>query len=118
VFYAPVQMKKNRPGTLVTVLCSPAAREPVFDLLFRETTTIGLRWQEMARECLERSIRTVPTPFGDVRLKVATRGGQVVNATPEYDDCVRLANARGVPVKDVQAQALAAWLQSETPHAG
>ena len=117
VFYAPVQMKKNRPGTLVTVLCAPDARERVFDLLFRETTTIGLRWQEMERECLERAIRTVATPLGDVRFKIAKRDGRIVNATPEYDDCVRLANARGLSVKDVQAQALAAWLHGEAPHA-
>ncbi|MBI2221411.1 MAG: nickel pincer cofactor biosynthesis protein LarC [Acidobacteria bacterium] len=117
VFFAPVQMKKNRPGTLVTVLCAPAARERVFDLLFRETTTIGLRWQEMKRECLEREIRSVTTPLGEVRFKVAKRGGQIVNATPEYDDCVRLATARGLSVKEVQARALAAWMHAEAPHA-
>ena len=114
VFYAPVQMKKNRPGTLVTVLCSPTARERVFDVLFRETTTIGLRWDELTRECLERSIQTVATPVGEVRFKVARRNGVVVNATPEYDDCRRIAESRGLPVKDVLARALAAWLQAES----
>jgi hypothetical protein len=112
VFYAPVQMKKNRPGTLVTVLCAPSVRDRVFDLLFRETTTIGVRWQDMNRECLERSFTVVATAIGDVRFKVASRNGQVVNATPEYDDCVRLSDASGLSVKDVHAQAMAAWLQS------
>jgi pyridinium-3,5-bisthiocarboxylic acid mononucleotide nickel chelatase len=112
VFYAPVQMKKNRPGTLVTILCAPPARERLLAILFRETTTIGVRWQEMARECLDRSFEAVPTPVGEVRMKIARREGQVVNAVPEYDDCLRIANARGLSVKDVQAQALAAWLQA------
>ncbi len=111
VFYAPVQMKKNRPGTLATILCAPDDRERVLALLFRETTTIGVRWQEMRRECLERSFEIVRTPLGDVRFKVARRAGEVVNASPEFDDCARIAAERGLPVKDVQAQAMAAWLQ-------
>lgn len=116
VFYAPVQMKKNRPGTLVTVLCAPADRERVFDVLFRETTTIGVRWQEMGRECLERSFETVRTPLGEIRFKVARRDGQVVNASPEFEDCARVAASRGVSVKEVQAQAFAAWLQAGAVH--
>ena len=116
VFYAPVQMKKNRPGILVTVLCSPDHRERVLGLLFHETTTIGVRWQEMRRECLERSFETVRTPLGEIRFKVARRAGEVVNASPEFDDCLRIAAARGVPVKDVQAQAMTAWLQAGAAH--
>lgn len=116
VFYAPVQMKKNRPGTLVTVLGSPEARECLLDVLFRETTTIGVRWQEMYRECLERRVETVRTPFGEIRFKVATRNGEVVNATPEFDDCVRAASTHGASVKDVQGQALAAYLQGRAAH--
>lgn len=117
VFYAPVQMKKNRPGTLVTVLCTPAARDRIFAVLFRETTTIGVRWQEMRRECLQRSFEEVDTPLGRVRFKVATRDGAIVNASPEYEDCQRIAAAQGVPLKHVQAQAIAAWLQTERAHA-
>jgi pyridinium-3,5-bisthiocarboxylic acid mononucleotide nickel chelatase len=117
VFYAPVQMKKHRPGTLVTVLADPSARERVLDLLFRETTTIGVRWEEMARECLDRATTTVATPFGDVRFKIASRHGEIVNATPEFDDCARIAAARGLAVKDVQAEAVAAYLQSRTARA-
>ncbi|HET9011210.1 MAG TPA: nickel pincer cofactor biosynthesis protein LarC [Gemmatimonadaceae bacterium] len=116
VFYAPVQMKKNRPGTLVTVLCAPAARERLVAIMFRETTTIGVRWQEMSRECLDRAIEAVQTPLGEIRFKVARRDGRVVNAVPEYEDCLRIADARGLSVKDVQAQAVAAWWQAGAAH--
>jgi hypothetical protein len=110
VFYAPVQMKKNRPGTLVTVLARPEDRERLSGILFTETTTIGVRYQEMLRECLEREVVTVATPVGDVRFKVAMRGGRVLNAAPEFDDCARIAAERGLPVKDVQALALKTWM--------
>ena len=111
VFYAPVQMKKNRPGTLVTVLVPPDRREALSAILFTETTTIGVRYQEMTRECLDREIVTVETPLGAIRFKVASRGGQVLNASPEFDDCARIAAEKSLPIKDVQATALAAWMQ-------
>jgi pyridinium-3,5-bisthiocarboxylic acid mononucleotide nickel chelatase len=110
VFYAPVQMKKNRPGTLVTVLSRPEQREVLSGILFAETTTIGVRYQEMRRERLEREIRTVGTPLGAIRFKVSGRGGRVLNASPEFEDCAQVAAERGVPIKDVQAIALKAWL--------
>ena len=113
VFYVPVQMKKNRPGTLVTVVGSPARREALSAVVFAETTTIGLRYQEVERECLSREFVTVETPFGDVRVKVARRAGAVVNAAPEFDDCVRLAAARGVSIKAVQAVATKAYLDQD-----
>jgi uncharacterized protein (TIGR00299 family) protein len=112
VFYVPVQMKKNRPGTLVTVLASPERRETLSNLLFAETTTIGVRYQEMARERLEREVRTIDTPVGPIRFKVASRDGRVFNASPEFDDCARAATERGVPIKDVQAIATKAWLDN------
>ncbi len=111
VFYQPVQMKKNRPGTLMTVVCRPADRRRLTDLVFRETTTIGIRYQDMARECLGRGYATVTTPWGDVRVKIARQAGRVVNAQPEFDDVARLAAAHGVPVKDVHARAMKAWLE-------
>ena len=110
VFYAPVQMKKNRPGILVTVLARPEDRERLAGILFAETTTIGVRYQEMLRECLDREIVPVETPVGVVHFKVARRDGQVLNAAPEFDDCARIAAAKGLPVKDVQALALTAWM--------
>jgi uncharacterized protein (DUF111 family) len=111
VFYAAVQMKKNRPGTLVTVLAPPDKREALTGILFAETTTIGVRYQEMTRDCLEREIVIVETPLGAIRFKVARRAGQVLNASPEFDDCARIATARSLPVKEVQAVAMTAWMQ-------
>jgi uncharacterized protein (DUF111 family) len=110
VFFAPVQMKKNRPGTLVTILASPDARERIKAVLFRETTTIGVRHHEVLRERLERESVTVETPLGAVRFKVARRAGRTVNAAPEFEDCARLARERGLPIKEVQAVAMKAYL--------
>ena len=110
VFYAPVQMKKSRPGTLVTVIARPERRDAISGVLFAETTTIGVRYREMLRECLEREVLAVDTPAGRIRFKIARRGGQVVNAAPEFEDCVQAAAANGLPVKEVQALALKAWL--------
>jgi uncharacterized protein (TIGR00299 family) protein len=108
VFYTSVQMKKGRPGTLVTVLASPASREVLTDVLFRESTTIGVRYQEMERCALERTIETVQTPYGPVRFKVARRDGRELNAAPEFDDCELLAAEQGVSIKEVQAAAIRA----------
>ena len=110
VFYAPVQMKKNRPGTLVTVLSKPERRPEILGVLFSETTTIGVRYREMLRECLEREMVTIETPVGRIRFKVARREGQILNAAPEFDDCIRAAADARLPVKEVQALALKAWL--------
>jgi len=112
VFYTPIQMKKSRPGTLLTVIAAPATRERLTSIIFRETTTIGVRYREMGRECLDRETITVKTRFGDVRFKVARRHGEVLNASPEFDDCVRLAEQARVSVKDIQAAATKAWLDS------
>jgi uncharacterized protein (TIGR00299 family) protein len=111
VFYTPVQMKKNRPGVLITVLAPPDARETVSGILFTETTTIGLRYQTMTREVLDREVVTVETPVGGIRFKVAIRRGRVVNAAPEFEDCTRLAAEKGLPLKEVHALALAAWMK-------
>ena len=111
VFYVPVQMKKNRPGTLVTVIASPNHREVLSDIIFRESTSIGLRFSEMTRECLDRSTTTVETPVGPVRVKVAQRGGRIINVAPEFEDCVRLATDCDIPVKEVQALAHKAYLE-------
>jgi uncharacterized protein (TIGR00299 family) protein len=110
VYYTAIQMKKNRPGTLVSVIAPPEARERLTSAIFRETTTIGVRYREMSRECLDREIMTVQTPLGAIRFKVARRLGETVNASPEFDDCARIARERDLPVKDVQAAAMKAFL--------
>ena len=113
VYYAAVQMKKSRPGTLVTVIASPDRREALTAVLFADTTTIGVRHQELRRERLERTMISVDTPVGPIRFKVASRDGRVVNASPEFDDCVKAAAERGLPIKDVQARAVKAWMDRE-----
>jgi uncharacterized protein (TIGR00299 family) protein len=112
VYFESVQMKKNRPGTLVTILARPEQRQELSAILFRETTTIGVRYHEVLRERLEREIVAVTTPVGTVRFKVARLGDTIVNAAPEFEDCLRIASERSVPVKDVQAAANKAYLDS------
>jgi len=110
VFYSAVQMKKNRPGTLMTIVAKPEHRETMTEIVFRESTTIGVRHQELSRECLDREMVTVTTPLGPVRFKVARRDGRILNAQPEFDDLVKLSQERGIPIKDLQALAHKAWL--------
>ena len=105
VFSAPVQMKKNRPGLLVTLLAEPANVARLIDLIFRETTTIGVRTQEVRRKTLDREFVSVATPFGEVRMKISRMNGSILNAAPEYDDCRRIAAERGIPLKQVLAAA-------------
>jgi pyridinium-3,5-bisthiocarboxylic acid mononucleotide nickel chelatase len=112
VFYTPIQMKKNRPGTLLSVIATPTMRETLTSTIFQETTTIGVRYRDMMRECLDRESETVDTPFGPIRFKVARRSGEILNAAPEFDDCVRVANATGRSVKEIQAAATKAWLDT------
>jgi hypothetical protein len=107
-FYTPIQMKKGRPGLLVSVLAEPARRETLEEVLFTETTTLGVRRQEWDRTVLEREVVPVETPYGTVGVKVGRRGARVYNVQPEFEDCRRAADARGVAVKEVWAAALAA----------
>jgi uncharacterized protein (DUF111 family) len=113
VFYTPIQMKKNRPGTLLSVIAAPALREALTTTIFRETTTIGVRFRDMTRECLDRETVTVRTSLGEVRIKVARRHGEVLNASAEFDDCARLAAEHDVPAKNVQAMAMQAYLDAK-----
>jgi uncharacterized protein (TIGR00299 family) protein len=105
VFSSPVQMKKNRPGQLITLLAKPADASGLIDLLFRETTTIGVRVHEAHRRTLEREMIPVVTPLGEIRMKVSRMNGTVLNAAPEYEDCQRIASEKGVPLKQVMAEA-------------
>jgi uncharacterized protein (TIGR00299 family) protein len=113
VFLTPVFMKKGRPGTLLTVLAPPALREAIAALLFRETTTIGVRFEQLERETLERDWIEVAVDGGPIRIKLAKRRGDIVNASPEFDDCLRVAAATGRPLKVVQADAMRAWANAE-----
>jgi hypothetical protein len=105
----PMQMKKNRPATLLRVLCAPEKMAALRDILLRETTTLGVRVQELTRYALPRHTLQVQTEWGPVRLKVAELGGGEGRAIPEYEDCRRLAENANVPIWRVYqaAQALA-----------
>jgi len=105
VFLVPIQMKKNRPGTLVSVIC-PVERVGEFsDAVLKETTSIGLRWRIDNRIKAERTIEEIRTKYGPVKVKVAHVNGTVINISPEYDDCKRLAATNRVPLKDVMQEA-------------
>jgi len=105
VFSTPAHMKKNRPGLLVTILSEQETVSSLIDLIFRETTTIGVRTYDVRRKTLDRELVPVETRFGTVRMKVSRMNGSLLTATPEYDDCQVIAAERSVPLKDVIAAA-------------
>jgi uncharacterized protein (TIGR00299 family) protein len=104
-----VQMKKNRPGVEVSIMCETSKSDALAQLLFEQTTTIGLRIYEARRKVLDREIVSVETQFGTVRVKVAKQNGKVVNVAPEYEDCQRLATEKSVPLKQVLTAAQVAF---------
>jgi uncharacterized protein (DUF111 family) len=110
VFVTPILMKKNRPGHLLTVICPSGKLPSVAKFLFEETTTLGLRWHEEEREKTDREILKLRTKYGRIRFKLARWEGRVVNLSPEYDDCKRLAVESGVPLKNVFEEAKRAAL--------
>ncbi|MGC2648492.1 MAG: nickel pincer cofactor biosynthesis protein LarC [Candidatus Sulfotelmatobacter sp.] len=112
-FAMPVQMKKNRPGTLLTVLCKPEHAGELTRLIFTETTTLGVRRREETRQALARRWENVGTPWGEVRMKIASMNGTVTNYAPEYEDCRRIAMENRVPLKMVMQEAAQAYLRSE-----
>jgi len=105
IFSIPVQMKKNRPGQLVTLLCEMSNRERLIDLIFRETTTIGIRTHEVRRQTLARESVPVETPLGIIRMKISRLNGTLLNAAPEYEDCRKIATQKGLPLKQVLSTA-------------
>jgi uncharacterized protein (DUF111 family) len=106
VFSTPAQMKKNRPGQLITVICAMADADRLSELFFRETTTLGVRKSVVAVQRLHREFVEVETSHGAVRMKVGSLNGRTMNAAPEFEDCRRIAEARGVPLKDVLSEAI------------
>lgn len=105
VFLTPLQMKKNRPGIKMTVICPHETVGQFSDFLLQETTSIGLRWRVENRIKAHRSIVEIPTRYGVVRFKVAEACGRVVNVAPEYEDCKRIAREKGIPLKEVMEEA-------------
>jgi pyridinium-3,5-bisthiocarboxylic acid mononucleotide nickel chelatase len=112
VFTQAIGMKKSRPGILLSVLCAPDHASSCEALLFRETTTLGIRRTIQQRTILQRQVKTVATSLGSVRVKVAHHGDRLVNAQPEYEDCAQLARQHQIPLQEVQALALQHWRQT------
>ncbi len=112
VFGTPVQMKKNRPGTLLTVLAKPEDANSLIKIIFAETTTLGVRHREERRQVLAREWHKVATRFGEIRIKVASMNGTISSYAPEYEDCRRIAAGQRVPLKQVMQEAVQAYLQT------
>ncbi len=111
-YFTPVQMKKNRPGVLLTTLTTSKLKNTLLDIIFDESTSIGVRTYPVDRVCLERSTIKVSSGYGVVKVKISSRNGKVVNAQPEYEDCKRIAKRKGVALKKVIAGASAAALKN------
>jgi pyridinium-3,5-bisthiocarboxylic acid mononucleotide nickel chelatase len=106
VYTTPVQMKKNRPGTLLTILCKPSDTNALMSLIFAETTTFGARTYSAQRRALPRESVNVNTAYGDVRIKLSRVNGRILHVTPEFDDCRKLATEKNVPLQQVISEAL------------
>jgi uncharacterized protein (TIGR00299 family) protein len=114
VYSTPIQMKKNRPALKLTCVTAVADVDRLAALIFRETTTIGIRYVVASRKTLRREFVAVQTDYGAVTMKVSLLEGQPVNFVPEFEDCRRLAAERGVALKEVQASAIHAYMESRT----
>ncbi len=112
-YFTPIQMKKNRPGVVLTILCRREERERFLQMLFEETTTLGIRSYEVDRRPLERQTVKVETLYGSIDVKVGRLAGRVVNSMPEFDQCRQAARAASVPYRVVEAAARAAFLKLE-----
>jgi pyridinium-3,5-bisthiocarboxylic acid mononucleotide nickel chelatase len=112
-YFTPVQMKKGRPGLLITVLAAPTDAGRLSGLLFSETSTLGVRSYQAERRTLQRRHETVETTWGPVRVKVASRDGKELHFAPEYEDCLALAEQHRVPLKHVLEQASASYLKAQ-----
>lgn len=101
-WFTPIQMKKNRPATMISILCEPKNRQKLTELLYLETTTLGIRVREIERECLERKFVKVQTQFGEIDVKIGLFNGKQVNAMPEFEQLKRIAVEQNVPLKEVR----------------
>jgi uncharacterized protein (TIGR00299 family) protein len=109
VYLTPIQMKKNRPGTLLSVLCDPARVEAIAAVVLAETSTLGVRISNCERICLDRRWEEVMTEFGTIRIKIGEKEGKIVKAYPEYEDCKRAAAEHRVAIRLVHESALSCY---------
>ena len=115
VYRTPIHMKKGRIGIQLTILCSPSKAEALQKLVFLETTTLGLRYREEEKKSLARSLISVDTEWGKIRVKVGLLNGEVVNYAPEYEDCRAIAEKHALPLKQVMQAAVSAWRSQGSP---
>jgi pyridinium-3,5-bisthiocarboxylic acid mononucleotide nickel chelatase len=109
VWFTPIQMKKLRPAVMLSVLCDDEKVAPLTDLIFEGTTAFGLRVEKIIRFKLSRRIETVLTDFGEVSVKIGSRGEEVLQVAPEYESCRALAERSGAPLKRIYERAVQAW---------
>ena len=112
-YFTSVQMKKNRPGVLLSILCREQQRLTLSDLLFSETTTLGIRAYEVERQALERRVVTVETQYGPIDVKVAQLNGHIIKEMPEYEQCRQAARKANVPLRVVEEEARKAFAKHE-----
>jgi uncharacterized protein (TIGR00299 family) protein len=117
-YFTSVQMKKNRPGVLLSILCRKPEQEQLRRMLFTETTTLGVRTHEVERHALERSIVRVETQYGPIDVKVARLQGEIVNEMPEYEQCRAAAQKANIPLRQVEQAALSALVNGSRPPVG
>jgi len=113
VFFTPIQMKKNRPGILLSVLCRPSDRQKIQELLFTETSTFGIRYREIERITLDREVVQVQTAFGSIQIKIGTQDGKIFQVSPEFESCNAAAERSQQPLKRIYELAVEAFWAKE-----
>ena len=113
VFFTPIQMKKNRPGILLSVLCRPSDRQKIQELLFTETSTFGIRYREIERITLDREVVQVQTAFGPIQIKIGSRDGKIFQVSPEFESCNAAAEQSQQPLKRIYELAVEAFWAKE-----
>ena len=106
IWSEPIYMKKNRPAYKLTLLCSVEKVKELIELIFRESSTLGIRFQEVSRAVLDREIKKVTLPYGEVEVKIGMLDGKEITASPEYESCMRLAKSQGKTLKEVYRDAI------------
>jgi uncharacterized protein (DUF111 family) len=113
VYLTPIQMKKNRPALKLSILSSPERVDVLTRIIFQETSTIGVRCQQLEKRMLFRRTECIPTPWGKVRIKVAEGAGGILNVSPEYEDCKEIALRAKKPLKEVYKEVEFIWRSSQ-----
>ncbi len=112
VWFTPIQMKKQRPAVMLSLLCEEEKVAPLTDIVFESTSAFGLRVEKITRLKLARRIETVRTEFGEVAVKIGSRGSEVLQVAPEFESCRELAERSGVSLKKIYEEAVTAWRAS------